>query len=398
MPLSQFCPPFPILSLLRRCGWLLLVLPAIAHAEWVPDLYEVVLPVADESAAVRNAAMADGLAEMLVRQSGDGQILQKITPPNAGAYVKQYRYEARPVQSSPESNGTAENQQIRLQYNGTRIMDFLRSNGLPIWGEHRAVAVLWLAVRDGRNQYLLKASDVSLFKSQLEKLFRQRGIPVIWPSYDKRDQALIKFADVWAGFSEPLQQVSARYSQGPVLAGNLAWNGSVWSGDWTLLDARHSQRWSLRSADYEQLLSDAVNQMADALGKQYAVLESSDGSTEARVQLDIENVSTLAAYVRVKKYLASLQAVQNVQLTRLGGDNVEFSLALRSRVDDLRNLLATSSQLRAVEKPVVPPTITTVNAAATPAQTGVPEPAVVPVGLQTSPEVTGRRYYYRLLN
>lgn len=391
MPLSQFCTPSPIFRLLRGCAWLLMTLPMLAQAELVPNLYEVVLPVADESAEVRNAAMADGLAEMLVRQSGDGQILQKITPPNAGAYVKQYRYEARPAQASAENNGTTENQQIRLQYNSTRIMDFLRSNGLPIWGDHRAVAVLWLAVRDGRNQYLLKASDSSLFKDQLEKLFKQRGIPVVWPSYDKRDQALIKFTDVWAGFSEPLQQASARYSQGPVLSGNLSWNGSVWSGDWTLLDARHSQRWSLRSTDYEQLLSDAVTQMADALGKQYAVLESNDGSTESRVQLDIENVSTLAAYVRVKKYLASLQAVQNVQLTRLSGDQIEFSIALRSRVDDLLNLLATSSQLKAVVKPKPPVVATTVAQTATPTEAAAS--AQPPVATLAS-----RRYSYRLVN
>jgi hypothetical protein len=377
-------PKFLLLSLLLSFGY-----SASALAVLMSDLYEVILPVADESSEARNAAMADGLAEMLVRQSGDGHILQKLLPPPAGAYVKQYRYEARQPVDPEDPNA----RQIRLQYNSTRVMDFLRDNGLPIWGDHRSLAVVWLAVRDGSNQYLLRAGDISVFKTQIDKLLKQRGVPAVWPAYDKQDQAIIKFADVWAGFSEPLKQASARYSQGPVLAGNLVWNGSAWSSDWTLLDQRFSQRWSVRSTDYEQLLSDAINLISDTMGKQYAVLESTDGSAEAQVLLEIENVKSLASFVRVKKYLGSLQAVQNVQMKRVAGEHAVFRLSLRSKIDDFITLLAAGSELR----PVSAPEPSTGSAIAPQLGTAGSAGGTEPPEKNAGPVVASNLYHYRLV-
>jgi len=206
------------------CLLVLLCFSGNATAELVNDFYDVTLPVADESSAVRDAAMADGLAEMLIRQSGDGSILQKIEPPRATSYVKQYRYE--PL--SPPDPNNPDAKQIRMQYNSTLVMDLLRQNQLPIWGDHRLPAVVWLAVRDGTNQYVLRAGDASVIKTQVDKLLRQRGIPDTWPTYDQQDQAIVKFADIWAGFSGPLQKASVRYGQGPILA--EIWRGTVAAG------------------------------------------------------------------------------------------------------------------------------------------------------------------------
>lgn len=386
-------PTLPLFSLLRLCALaLVLAFPTSTLARLMDELYEVVLPVADESAQVRNAAMADGLAEMLVRQSGDGNILLKLVPPAAGAYVKQYRYEAR----QPADANDPGAKQIWLQYNSTRVMDFLRNNGIAIWGDHRSVAVIWLAVRDGNKQYILRASDSSPFRTQVDRLLKQRGVPAVWPAFDKKDQAIITFADVWAGFSEPLQQASARYSQGPILAGTLAWNGNAWNGDWTLLDQRFNQRWNVRSSDYEQLLSDAINQISDAMGKQYAVLESTDSSADAQVTLNIENVKSLANFVRVKKYLGSLQAVQSVQMTRVTGDKAVFSLSLRSRIDDFIHLLSASSQLKPVAKTVPTPQVSTGPGVVPATTAGVDEP--LSPNTNTNTAALSNQYYYRLVN
>lgn len=399
MPLHKFLSNNTILYLTFFGLALSLAMPASATAAQLDDLYEVILPVSDESNQVRNAAMADGLAEVMVRLSGDSSLPQRLTPPPAAAYVKQYRYEALDAASTAAAGIE---KQIRLQYNGTRIMNYLRNNGLPIWGDQRPVAVVWLAIRDGKNQYLLKASDRSPVKSQAEKLFRQRGVPVIWPAYDKKDRAKLTFTDVWAGFSEPLQQASARYSNGPVLAGSMAWNGTEWSGDWTLIDQRFSQRWGVRGADYDQVLFDGINQLSDGMGQHYAVLESTDSSADASVILDIENVNSLTGFVRLKKYLASLQAVQSVQISRIGADSAVFNLTLRSRVEDFLNLLASSSRLKPVKKPVaVTPAIpaTAANQTSTPdALPADPAPVAAPVAAPAPVMMVQNLYHYRLVN
>ena len=370
------------------CLLVLLCFSGNALAELVSGFYDVTLPVADESREVRNAAMADGLAEILVRQSGEGDILQKLTPPSATAYVKQYRYEPLSPPDPKDPNA----KQIRMQYNSTLVMDFLRKNGFPIWGDHRPVAVVWLAVRDGGNQYVLRNSDISAFKTQIDKLLRQRGIPAVWPAYDRQDQSILKFADIWAGFSDPLKQASARYTKGPILAGNLAWNGSAWSSDWTLIDQHFGQQTSLRGTDYEQILSDAINQLSDVMGKQYAVLESIDSSDDKKMAMEIENVGSLASFVRVKKYLGSLQAVQDVQMKRISGNKVEFSLSLRSRVDDFINLLAASSRLKPVSDAELNAS-TTVPTQNTAVSSGTGSQSLTPANLMAS-----KLYHYRLVN
>jgi len=146
----------------------------------------------------------------------------------------------------------------------------------------------------------------------------------------------------------------------------------------------------LRGSDYGQLLSDAINQLSDDLGQQYAVLESVNSSEDKRMSMEIENVDSLASFVRVRKYLSSLQSVQNVQMQRITGDKVEFSLSLRSKVDEFINLLAGSSHIKAVQDTGINP------------DTGpVTQPGgVITQGSQPQTQAavaTTRLYHYRLV-
>lgn len=188
------------------------ITPGIALAVVVENLFEVEIPVPDESREIRNVAMSDGLAEVLVRVSGDSEILQKLKPPSAAAYVKQFRYIAIEPPPEPVATDVVQDDviiathRLWVQYNSTRIMELLRTQMIPIWSEHRNQAVVWLAVRDGANQYILKNQDISLLKSSADNAFNRRGLPVIWPQYDGDDQQQLQFADIWAGFAEPLQE------------------------------------------------------------------------------------------------------------------------------------------------------------------------------------------------
>ena len=55
-----------------------LLAPLTASAVVVEDLFEVEMPVLDESKAIRRAALDDGLIEVLIRVSGDSNILEKV--------------------------------------------------------------------------------------------------------------------------------------------------------------------------------------------------------------------------------------------------------------------------------------------------------------------------------
>ncbi|MDH5611468.1 MAG: DUF2066 domain-containing protein [Gammaproteobacteria bacterium] len=315
--------------------------PLTASAVVVEGLFEVEMPVLDESKEIRRAAQDDGLVEVLVRVSGDSHILEKIEAPAANSYVQQFEYL---VQPSIEIGG-APTQLLWVRYNATRILDFLRKQAIPIWGERRSQVVIWLAVRDGNQRYILKNGDTSLIKSKADAAFSRRGMPVIWPQNDAIDQQLVRFADVWAGFADPLNQASKRYSSGPVIAANMGWNGSEWEGEWSLLLDDEVHKWSLHGLDYVGLISTATDLIADIMGQKYAVLETFDVTQLTTISVEIDQVKNVENYRRINKYLMSLSAVQSVRLSQVEPNRVFFDLALRSKVDDLLNQIKSGSIL-----------------------------------------------------
>ncbi|MDH3343488.1 MAG: DUF2066 domain-containing protein, partial [Gammaproteobacteria bacterium] len=308
-------------------------------AELVEGLFEVDMPVIDESKAIRSAALDDGLIEVLIRVSGDSHILEKITAPAASGYVKRFEYI---TQAAPASGGDV-SQRLWVRYNATKILDFLRKQGIPIWGDRRSPVVMWMAVRDGSQRYILKDDDISLIKSKLDTAFTRRGIPAIWPKNDARDQKTVYFADIWAGFTDSVKQASQRYASGPVIVGTLAWNGSIWKGDWTLLMDNEVSKWSLSGRDYTTLIARATDLSADVMAEKFAFMESLDASQQNTLAIEVDKVSSVEDFRRIEKYLASLSAVQSVQLSQLESERVFFDLSLRSKVDDLLSLIEAGS-------------------------------------------------------
>lgn len=327
--------------------WVAVFCPATGFAVVVEGLFDVDIPVPDESRSIRQAALADGLAEVLVRVSGDRDILQKVKLPSITTFVKQFRY--IPVEpGTPKAN--QQDQQsashiLSVQYNPTQIMNLLRKNAIPIWGEHRNQVVIWLAVRDGTNQYILRDRDTSLIKTQANNSLQRRGVPVIWPRNDSRDQRQLIFADVWAGFAKPIQQASKRYSTGPVVSASMAWNGKAWVGDWSVFLGRDSRRWTLEDQDYNAMIALAIDVIADAIGQKFAVLEATDVEGLNQVFVEIDQVESVRDFRHVQDYLTSLPVVQSVRLSQVEPERVAFKLILRSEVDDFLRLIKADTKM-----------------------------------------------------
>ena len=322
----------------------LILNPLTASAVVVDELFEVEMPILDESKAIRRAALDDGLIEVLIRVSGDSNILEKIKAPASGSYVKQFKY--MKTEGAKAGDTSQVNQQhLWVQYNGTKILNFLREKAIPIWGVHRSQVVIWLAVRDGSHRYILKQSDSSLIKSKTDMAFARRGIPAIWPENDEIDRDIVRFADIRAGFTDPLKQASIRYSSGPVIVANMAWTDSVWESEWSIVNIDGARKWSLRGADYKTLIARAIDLTADAMGQKFAVLEALDVSQQKQVMAEIGQVKTVEDFRRIEKYLSSLSAVQSVQLSQIESERVLFGLTLRTKVDDLLNLIQSGSTM-----------------------------------------------------
>ena len=312
------------------------------------SLYEVDALVVDESVSERRRAFKEGLGEVFVRISGDSIVMDKIKAPVANRYIKQYSYD--PVETPvTNENGVTLNYRLKIQYNGHSMEKYLLDNGFPVWGEHRSDVVVWLAVRDGRNEYVLKDSDQSLIKTAADEALQRRGIPDLWPIYDYKDRKILSVADIRGGFKDPVIKASARYGRGPALAGSIIWNGKLWQSSWSLLmggnDASSNRHWSIEDADYGRLINKAIDQAADAMGVVFAIHNADKSQQVAAVNIAIQAVNSIEKYRKIENYLSGLRAVAMAKPLVIDGQSAVFQVTLRSTEADFLNLIKNDAEI-----------------------------------------------------
>jgi hypothetical protein len=337
---------------------LLLLLVSIvpeAGAVVVKNLYDVEFPVPDQSSQVRTAVFSKGLEEVLIRVSGSRSILQNIEPGNASSYVQQFSYveDSEDEKAAGASSSASVWYTLKIQFNAGRIINLLRENGQPVWGEHRNEAVVWLAVRDGANRYVLKAGDTSLLKESVELSTNRRGLPVIWPNYDRKDQKQLPFADVWAAFGEPVKVASKRYTKGPAIVGRLSWTGSEWKGSWSVFVENSVYNWSLSGSDYNTVIAEGIDLSADRIGQHYAVLERTN-IAEPDLLVEINNVDSVQTYRNIQLFLEDLTAVRQTLIDSVDKGRVVFRIDLRGDIGDFIRLVSTDKRLEPIVDSIQP--------------------------------------------
>ncbi len=309
-----------------------------------PSLYMVDILVTGQAIDVRERAFQRGLDEVFVRISGDSGVMEKLQRPVSRSYVQRFSYE--PLKKEVMSaEGESLKQRIKIQYNGNLIEKYLRDNALPVWGHRRADVVTWLAVRDGKNEYVLKNSDRSLIKTSLTDALTRRGIPNQWPSYDSEDKNIISAVDIRGGFKSPLLAASKRYSRGPVLSGSLSWNGKIWQSSWELIMENEDKHWSFNHKSYSHLINEAVDHAADAMGAVFATREESASQQMSVLHVNIEAINSMEKYSRVERYLKSLSAVEAVNPLHTNGGGAMFEVVLKSSEAAFLSLIKNDGEL-----------------------------------------------------
>ena len=91
---------------LAGLAFFLSLLPVTATGVTGQDLFEAEVPVSSQTPVVRTTAMQQALAEVLVRVTGQRELLQQPSGRallgNAGNYVQQYRYFTVPGTEPPQ--------------------------------------------------------------------------------------------------------------------------------------------------------------------------------------------------------------------------------------------------------------------------------------------------------
>lgn len=316
---------------------------ANVQASAIKHIYEVNLPVVSQENQIRRAAFEQALIEVSVRVSGNSLAPTQLNLSQASRMVRQYRYQAMPQEEIDlyvKQSGTLVAPKFKLwvQFDDGKVKQLLRENGLPIWGYQRPNVLVWLAVKDGRNRYLLKNSDTSQIKDAVSKEAERRGLPVIWPEYDMQDKKVVNFIDVWGEFWEPVKQASKRYPVDAIILGRMNWANGSWQVEWSLLMEGKTESWRLSALDLDMLMNSGIGVATDHISSRFAVFADSDN--DAKLLVRVSDLNSVEKYAAASHYLSSLAPVKNVYATEVNQQNVDFHIELSGDEIDLKRIIA----------------------------------------------------------
>lgn len=333
-----------IALLIILCGW------SLASAQTPARVDAVMVPVADESASARDAALAEAMSRFIVRRTGLANLPQtevgERLQAEAERYLVGFTYRnaiVDPVDPALPGPPVTE-QRLEARFAVRDIERALVNAGVEIWPSPRPTVLVWLAVEAQGERRIAEAGRDDEWFNALRERADELGVRFIFPLMDLQDLSSLAYADIAAGFAEPLRNASARYGVDEILAGRLQImpDGRV-SARWMQLDdERAMQRWQDSAAAMPDLLGRAAERVAGELRQVYAYLP--DLSAQRLLTVRIQGIDSLEAHHRVVERLQALSGIDRASPMMIDGDQVTFVLAIT--VDEARVLTTLENDAR----------------------------------------------------
>ncbi len=342
-----------LIALLLLPGTLLLARASCA-ATVVPWLYEVAVPVADQSDRERSRASGEGLLRLLTRLTGlthvprTPEVAEALAGPDG--YYNEFhfsRVERAPEASDQTPNGApALNPQpgleLVIQFDPGPVQALIRAAGLPIWRAQRERVLVWAVVADDAGRQIVgAASDLPLVDG-LNQRARDRGLPLTLPLLDLEDQLAVDPAAVWGRLSQVIDPASRRYGADVLLLGRISPDAQGgWTSDWEFWVDGVVVPFDSDSADLLTHGLDAVDVLADELAARRVV----HGRQAGQIQLAVSGVRTPADYGALIGYMKSLEFVQNVGVTGISDGRIWLLVDTPAEPDRLLSTFERDRQL-----------------------------------------------------
>lgn len=339
--------------LMFACLWLVLapgvlVVPAACAAEAVA-LYEAQVPAQGQGAAERGDALRRALAEVLVKLSGDRAAPKSATLSrllkDAPRFVLEYRYQA-----PAEGQASLGERWLWARFDGEAVEQEMRKAGVPVWGRTRPSTLVWLAIDNGSQRFLIAAGAHAAAATELRAAAQRRGAPLLLPRMDLEDQDRLQPDDVWNGSRETVLRASARYRPEVVLTGRMREERpGAWVVRWTFYQQGAASEWTTRGTEAEAVAG-GIDRAADALAARLAV--HAGGTQPLGLMLKVSDVRSVEGYAHALRYLTGLSSVSQVQIARVEDSTITFLLEVRGGRHILERAIALGNTLAAA--PVMP--------------------------------------------
>ncbi|MBV1905110.1 MAG: DUF2066 domain-containing protein [Pseudomonadales bacterium] len=343
-------------SWLERLVFIILIwvmVPNIGHADinggW---LYRVAVPVEDQSTGERHRAGSQALDIVLKRVTGLAEI--ERTPAieaalgNPQRYYHQYAY----------SNTRIDEQEgfyLNVRFDNPAIARLVRDSSLPVWSANRPNIIAWIVVErsallpSGRRRVsreILGADQSDPLLKSLKANASNRGLPLIFPTMDLKDQQEVTPGVVWGQLSSVLFDASRRYNVDAMLLGRIVETPLGYRSEWHFARTNSAHYHAEEQSDYEALAPGSVDFVARILVQKYAVASGESGL----LRFVVRGVAEFSAYSGVLKYLEALEFVDSVQIEEVQRDELLVSIQTNSSWQQFIDLLALDDSLQPLQR------------------------------------------------
>ncbi|NOY71234.1 MAG: DUF2066 domain-containing protein [Gammaproteobacteria bacterium] len=325
-----------------------------ALAVEIENLYSAEIEVAGQSSGERKKAVRQALERVMVKLTGHLQSVNsaELAPflMQAERYVEQFRYKEKEVLSGKTGNSERQNA-LKMQQDFTKEIDIepvtnnltqlylwvsfdsvaiknrLDKANIPYWGQTRPLVLVWLAIEEGAERFLLEKELHTDISGLLQKSADFRGLPIAFPLMDLEDRAVIGISDVWGNFADTISEASERYSVDAILVGRLNPVHNAWQGRWTVYHHSRTRDWQSTQLKLADLLKAGIDETTDIIAQDYVQVMSDEDSE--RLQLVVDGLTNFSEYSQILNYLTGLDLVKNVQVKEVSGTQILLELQTR---------------------------------------------------------------------
>lgn len=317
----------------------------------VSGLYQVTVPVNDQTPKTRWGAFLTGFKEVLIRKSGSGRVL--TTDEVRQAYRKVTAYVQRFQYASNEDKDAESPFLLQLDFEPRLIDELIQEAGMPIWGSNRPVTILWLAAEKDFQRNIVKQEELreSLSHMIMENAQR-RGIPVILPLMDLEDELSVSISDVWGRFNSSIVDASKRYAADSIVTGRISQIGEFWQAKLSYINQDVERQMEFEAESEEALMATLSDQIAENLCQKYCVVQE---VVSRMIRMQISGVGNFANFKKVEKYLSDLSSIRKVEVDRIAATNVRFNVALLGDLQSVKDGVALGKYLIEESAPQIDP-------------------------------------------
>lgn len=312
-----------------------------ASASQATDLYRILVPVADQTTESREIGIKIAFSEMLVKLSGNSQILQS---PQLKPFLSDPKAFLDSVGFNQLSNAEADKNiatGLDVKFDRPSVDKLLKQAQLPIIPAVRPTFLVWLMVDDivdGR-RVLDESSAEKIgvedhFFDLLEAFndsMQTRAIPYFLPSYDLEDQLSLSAKDAWAMNIEALNNASKRYEADGWFALRIfkASDGQI-RGAWAYQEAGNRQMDDFYGDSMVDLIGDSVDQVLDALLQTHTYIPQLETD---KLLVQIDGVLSYKNYQAALARLEQLELVEALQLYSVSEGELVVAIEINAGVE-----------------------------------------------------------------